>query len=144
MRNFFLPAFFFVLLSLSFVVDVNAQDNKSNVNSHVDIEIDDDGNVSKLVITEMETDKSYKLNIKFNDEKSADVRRYLDGLLGNPDREVGGVRLVWNHLPDGAEIEGLNIILRDGHFSIKAKDGCCPGDMEELKDIGEDIKSILG
>lgn len=149
MKNFILNALLLSFFALSFSTKTNAQDSvasstSSSTRTTTSTEINDKGAIKKLIITESETDKSYRMSCRFNKEKTAEIRSYLSGLLGEFDREVGTVRQVWKHLPDGEILDGLDITLRDGQFSIKAKDNCCPGDMEELKDIAEDIKSMLG
>ena len=141
MKNLFLSSLLIALFTLTVTTNGTAQDSYASTSTHV--EVNDEGDVKKLIITETETDNSYRFSVRFSKGKTDEIRSYLSGLLGGHDYEVGNVRQVWKHLPDGATIEGLEITLRNGHILIKAKDGCCPGDMEELKAIGEDIKSIL-
>jgi len=149
MKNLFLSSLFLALFTFAFSVDSNAQDSiastttSTTTSSTTTVEVNDDGNIKKLIISESETDISYRMTCRFNKNKTSEIRSYLSSLLGEHDLEVSNTRQVWKHLPDGATIEGLEIVLRNGYFSIKAKDGCCPGDMEELKAMGEDIKNIL-
>ena len=148
MKNIILSSLFAAMFSFALLPNIQAQDSvtssqtRTHTHTHIDIQ-DDDGPMKWLRISESETDNSYEVSLRFTKENTVKIRKYLAGLLGDTDSEVGGVRQVWNHMPDGAIIDDLKITLREGSFSIKAKDGCCPGDMDELKAISEDIVSML-
>ena len=96
-----------------------------------------------LVVTELETDKSYRFSCRFHKEKTQAVRSFLEEKLGEylsaPETTVHE----WFHLPSGLAVEELEITLREGRLLIKASDGCCPEVREELKDLLGDIKKLF-
>ena len=141
MKNTILSFLFATLSCFVFLPNIGAQE--SFASTRIQIETNGDGPVKRFSVSESGTDNSYQMNLRFSKKNTAQIKSYLAGLLGNADLEVGTVRQVWKHMPDGAIIEGLEITLREGRFSINAKDGCCPGDMDELKAISEDIISML-
>lgn len=141
MKNLFVKSIFLFCFFVLGTTSSFSQSSASSNSHHYDSGKDKESDRTSISVTE--TDRTYQFVCRFNKRKTNTLQNYLNETLGKADKKVGRVRQVWTHVPGKKTSNKMEITLREGHFSIKAKDGCSDSTMEELKAIAEDIKSIL-